>query len=62
MSILLNEYAFIVYERGDHMTDYKKMYMALVDEIDQTIERLKTALSRAEDIYIETCDDGTTQE
>lgn len=44
-------------ERGEHMTDYKKMYMVLVDEVDQTIERLKTALSKAEDIYIDTCDD-----
>lgn len=37
-----------------NMADYKKMYVALVDEVDNTIERLKQALENAEDIYIET--------
>lgn len=36
------------------MSNYKKMYIALVDEVDKTIENLKKALNKAEDIYIET--------
>lgn len=36
------------------MADYKKMYITLVDEVDKTIERLKIALDKAENIYIDT--------
>lgn len=36
------------------MSDYKKMYLTLVDEVANTIDNLKSAMEKAEDIYIET--------
>ena len=38
------------------MPDYKKMYIELLKETEEVIERLKEALQRCEDIYVETCD------
>lgn len=38
------------------MADYKKMYLTLLQEMDNTIERFKNKLNEAEDIYIETED------
>ena len=39
------------------MADYKQMYFKLLNEIEETIEKLKEALNKAEDIYIETSKD-----
>ena len=39
------------------MADYKKMYIELLKEAEEVIEKLKEALQRCEDIYVETCDD-----
>jgi hypothetical protein len=38
------------------MPDYKKMYLTLVDEVVNTIDGLKIALEKAEEIYIESDD------
>lgn len=35
------------------MVDYKKMYHILLHEVDTTIEKLKEALIKAENFYIE---------
>ena len=34
------------------MSDYKKMYLNLVDKIDKSIEILKSGLEETEEIYI----------
>lgn len=41
------------------MPDYKKMYLTLVDEVTNTIDNLKAALEKAEDIYIDTDETAT---
>ncbi|MCD7946691.1 MAG: hypothetical protein LUG13_00120 [Oscillospiraceae bacterium] len=38
------------------MPDYKKMYLTLVDEVSNTIDRLTAVLQKAEEIYIESDD------
>ena len=38
------------------MPNYKKMYLILVDEVTNTIDGLKSALDKAEDIFIESDD------
>lgn len=38
------------------MPDYKKMYIELLKETEEVITKLKEALQRCEDIYVETCD------
>jgi len=42
---------------GDNMPDYQKMYFTLVDTLSNTVDYLKTALEKAEEIYIETSED-----
>ncbi len=39
------------------MPDYKKMYIELLKETEEVIEKLKQALQRCEDIYVNTCND-----
>ena len=39
------------------MPDYQKMYFTLVDTLSNTVDYLKTALEKAEEIYIETSED-----
>lgn len=36
------------------MADYKKMYLKLLHEMNDTMERFKTCLLEAENIYIDT--------
>ena len=38
------------------LPNYKKMYLILVDEVTNTIDGLKSALEKAEDIYVESDD------
>jgi hypothetical protein len=38
------------------MPNYKKMYLTLVDEVTNTIDGLKSALVKVEDIYVESDD------
>jgi len=44
------------------MADYKKMYLTLVDEVTNTIDNLKSALEKAENIYIATDETGNETE
>ena len=38
------------------MPDYKKMYLTLADSVSSTIDALKEAMEKAEDIYIDTAE------
>lgn len=40
------------------MADYKRMYLRLLDEIVYVIDKLKIAVERAENIYIDSGDDA----
>jgi len=40
------------------MTDYKKMYLVLIDGMEKAIKILQEAMLRAEEIYIETEEDA----
>lgn len=38
------------------IVDYKQMYLKLLKEVEETIEKLKAAEQACEDIYVETAD------
>jgi hypothetical protein len=44
------------------MPDYKKMYLELLSQVEEVIEKLKAAEQACEDIYVKTYEDNESQE
>ncbi len=38
------------------MADYKRMYLNLLNEVEETIQKLKAAEQACEDIYVDTAE------
>ena len=44
------------------MPDYKKMYLELLNQVEEVIEKLKAAEQACEDIYVKTYDDESSED